>query len=367
MADARGHRHQLVCPDVPPPWNLLAGLLRWSALPVADRLRALRVGPTVQRARRHGAEAAADRVPREQTVEAWLMSIGQSKRLCEWLWHPLTLAALNQSPDVAAAAPFVRVLAELFGREPQASAIGLSRVPLDELYAEPARRFLEARGGAVYLQEAGVVEQDRAGAVTGVRTGRGTITTRHVVSAVPWFAFRTIWQGDVPPPVAGIAANADRMGSSPIVTINLWLDGPAMDVPFMGLVDGPVHWVFDKARICGAGANHLALVTSGADVLAASDNAEVTAQAFGHLCAAVPAARGRRVLRSVVVRERRATFSLAPGGPARPPAQTELPGFVLAGDWTDTGLPATIEGAVLSGHRAADLVLAGSPKCRPPE
>ena len=358
MADARGHRHQLVCPDVPPPWHLLAGLLRWSALPVADRLRALRVGPTIQRARRQGASAVAAHLPPGQTVEAWLRSIGQSKHLCEWLWHPLTLAALNQSPDVAAAAPFVRVVAELFGRDPQASAIGLARVPLDELYAEPARRFVEARGGAVYLQEAGIVERDRSGAVAGVCTNRGSIATRAVVGAVPWFAFRSLWHGDIPPPLSDVAANADRMGSSPIVTINLWLDGPAMDVPFMGLVDGPVHWVFDKARICDEGANHLALVTSGADVLAASDNAEVTAQAFGHLCAAVPEAARRRILRSVVVRERRATFSLAPGGPPRPSGRTSLPGFVLAGDWTDTGLPATIEGAVLSGHRAAGLVLA---------
>jgi uncharacterized protein with NAD-binding domain and iron-sulfur cluster len=74
----------------------------------------------------------------------------------------------------------------------------------------------------------------------------------------------------------------------------------------------------------------------------------------------LPRARGRKLLRSVVVREQRATFSVAPGGAARPEAGTTLPGFVMAGDWTDTGLPATIEGAVVSGHHAADLVIASA-------
>jgi uncharacterized protein with NAD-binding domain and iron-sulfur cluster len=138
----------------------------------------------------------------------------------------------------------------------------------------------------------------------------------------------------------------------------MWLDGPIMSHTFVGLVDAPIHWVFDKGAIVGEGATHLAIVTSGAGDFAAAGNDEVTRIVTGQLARTFPLARDRQVMRSVVVREHRATFSLAPGGPARPSVRTAVPGLFLAGDWTDTGLPATIEGAVVSGHQAADAVLA---------
>jgi uncharacterized protein with NAD-binding domain and iron-sulfur cluster len=142
------------------------------------------------------------------------------------------------------------------------------------------------------------------------------------------------------------------------VTVNLWFDRPVMELQFVGLVDAPIHWIFNKAAIVGERTTHLAVVTSGADDLASADNDAVTRLTVGHVERVLPGARGRTLLRSVVVREPRATFSLAPGGPPRPLPETRLPGFVMAGDWTETGLPATIEGAVVSGHHAADVVIA---------
>ena len=358
MIGTDGRRFDLACPSLPPPWHLVAGVLRWGALSWRDRLSMAPVGRAIARARTIGAEAFAAEVPSDLTVSDWLIAMRQPQRLKDWLWHPLTLAALNQEPDVAAAQPFLRVVGELFGPRPEDAAVGVSSVPLDELYAEPARRFIEERGGTVIAGEPATVEMGADGAVCGVRTPTRTIAARAVVSTVPWFAFRSIWEGDPPPDVAAIAVAAEAMESSPIVTVNLWLDGPVLDVPFVGLVNSPIHWVFDKRQIVGAGADHLALVTSGASELAAVDNPAATARAWDALRAVLPGAASRRVVRSVVVRERRATFSLAPGGPRRPPTATPLAGFYLAGDWTDTGLPATIEGAVLSGHRAAAAVLA---------
>jgi predicted NAD/FAD-dependent oxidoreductase len=147
------------------------------------------------------------------------------------------------------------------------------------------------------------------------------------------------------------------MGSSPIVTANLWFDAPIRPSRFVGLVDGTMHWVFDKSEIFGEQAGHVTVFASGADEIVRLGNREITGRAVDDLALALPAVRRRRLLRSVVVREHRATFSLAPGQPSRPPARTALPGFYLAGDWTDTGLPGTIESAVLSGHAAAALVL----------
>jgi predicted NAD/FAD-dependent oxidoreductase len=147
------------------------------------------------------------------------------------------------------------------------------------------------------------------------------------------------------------------MKASPIVTANLWFDGPVMRERFVGLVGGAMHWAFDKAAIVGRRAAHISVVSSGANELTNLDNAAVTALAIRDLGRALPAVTGRQLVRSLIVREHRATFSLASGEPDRPGTVTPLPGLFLAGDWTDTGLPATIEGAVQAGHAAADAIL----------
>jgi hypothetical protein len=296
-------------------------------------------------------------VPDQLTVSQWLDRRRQTRALRDWLWDPLTFAALNQSPDTAAAAPFVRVLGELFGPRPEDAAVGLATVPLDALYVIPAVAAIERAGGAVHLKTTAQVVVDANGRVSGVRTPAGAFAADAVVSAVPWFAFGDLWIDGPPAAIADVAARAAAMEHSPIVTVNLWLDGPVLPRPFVGFVGGPMHWAFDRQALVNGPSPHLSLVASGAVELAAQSNAVVTARAVAQLEGAFPAMRPGRVRRSVVVREHRATFSLAPGGPARPGPATALRRFVLAGDWTDTGLPATIEGAVVSGHRAAEAVL----------
>jgi squalene-associated FAD-dependent desaturase len=355
-----GRVSTLTCPRLPPPLHLVAGVLRWPGLPLGDRLSAVRMAGFIRDARRNGPAAAAAGAPEEWTVDRWLSAHRQSSALRDWLWHPLAFAALNQAPDTAAAQPFARVVAELFGPRVEDSAVGLSKVPLDELFAEPARRYLEARGSEVRVRAPGRVMVDASGAVTGVRVGDATISAPVVISAVPWYAFARIWDGPPPPAIGDVAARALAMASASIVTVNLWLDRAVFDARFVGLVGGPMHWVFDKSAILGERAGHLSIVSSGADDLVRLDNAELTRVAVEQLRAALPAMRDRVVHRSVVVREPRATFSLAPGQPVRPGTRTPISGFFLAGDWLDTGLPATIEGAVVSGHRAAAAILSPS-------
>jgi zeta-carotene desaturase len=149
------------------------------------------------------------------------------------------------------------------------------------------------------------------------------------------------------------------MASCPIVTVNLWFDRRVMDEPFVGLPGRVMQWAFDKRTVFGSddrGASHISLVSSGAAPVLDLENHELIAMAHGELLDALPAVRPARVTRATVVREPRATFSLAPGQPARPQTVTALPGFYLAGDWIETGLPATIESAVRSGHMAAAAV-----------
>jgi hydroxysqualene dehydroxylase len=361
MTDGPASAFTLRCPAWPSPWHLMGGLLTWRALSWRDRVSAGRVARLILRARRSGGRAIAAEVPDDQTVSAWLAAHGQSARLIAWLWRPLAIAALNQSPDVAAARSFVRVLCDLFGPGPGDAAIALPGVPLDELYALPAARVIEAGGGRVMLKTPGSVVVDGDGQVAGVRAGGETIQTRTAIGAVPWHAFSALWDDGPPDALAATCEAAGRMASSPIVTVNLWFDRAILAPPidrFVGFVGSPAHWAFDKSAIFGAGTGHISVVSSGAGDLVAQDNATLSATAARELARLLPAAAGARCLRSVVVREPRASFSLAPGSPNRPAAVTPVRGFFIAGDWTDTGLPATIEGAVLSGHRAAEAVQA---------
>jgi zeta-carotene desaturase len=379
MADGTGRRARLRCPPLPAPWHLAAGILKWNAVGLRDRLSSVRLVGLLRRVRRNGPAVIADEVAADLTVSMWLRAQGQSAALCAWLWHPLAIAALNQRPDEAAARPFVRVLADLFAPDPRAAAIGLPSVPLEDLIGPGSVRAIESAGGRVVLRTPARVLVDRRYAgdatngagesIAGVRAGDVTIETRCVISTVPWHALDRIWDADPPAALAETIANASATASSPIVTVNLWFDRPtadALESPFVGFADGSMHWAFDMSQIAGVrGAGHVAVVTSGATELTDLSNEKLTSMAFEQLRQSIPELRAYQVSRSVVVREHRATCSLAPGQPARPGVGTRVRGFFLAGDWTDTGLPATIEGAVLSGHLAADRALRSDPGLTP--
>jgi hydroxysqualene dehydroxylase len=384
ILDRSGRRSRLHSAPLPPPFHLVVGLLRWPALGMRDRLAALRLGRVLRRLHRErqadarakarayvgDAQAKAWAYVRDGasadpsyvgpsfssgikiggTVDEWLTAHGQTPRLHEVLWEPLAVAALNQSPAVASAAPFIEVLARMFGGSARDAAIGLPRRPLDHLFAEPARRYLEQHGHAVRcgLPARVVVDGDRAVAVD-LRGER--ITTGAVVSSVPWFSFAGV-AGHVPA-LEPIASAAGHMASSPIVTVNLWLDRRIATASFVGFPGRRFQWMFDKARLFGEQASHVSLVASGADEIVGFSNEALIDLARTELSQALPGPWS--VIRATAVREKRATFSLAPGQPPRPAPATPIRQFFLAGDWTDTGLPATIESAVLSGHRAADL------------
>ena len=354
MIDDRGHTSRLVCPALPPPLHLLAGVLDWDGLSWRDRLSVFAMAAPLRLARRALARGSTLQAASPgETVENFLLRHGQSPRICEMLWNPLALAALNQRPEHAAAPAFARVLAEMFGTDAKAAAVALPNRPLHEMYAEPARQYLSAHGGDVRTGATAKVRID-GDRVVGVDANGDTWSVDRVISAVPWFALPALFDV-VPQPLGGTVDRASRMASSPIVTVNVWLDRRVLDELFVGLPGRAMQWVFDKGAIFGGGASHLSLVSSGAASMLTRTNDDLVAMAMDELSAALPAVRSARVVRAAVVREPHATFSLAPGQPPRPRPETPVRGFYLAGDWIDTGLPATIESAVRSGHRAADL------------
>jgi squalene-associated FAD-dependent desaturase len=375
--DETGRTSRLRCPNLPSPLHLVAGVLRWNGVGWRDRAALTRLGgvlrqlPTVLK--REGAAGFERFVQANETVDGWLARHGQPERLRRMLWEPLAVAALNQDVRVASATPFLRVLAEMFGPDPRAAALGLPLVPLDQMYAEPARRFLESHGGSVRTHSLAHIVIER-GVLCGVDVRGELIPATRVIAAVPWFALANTIRDDAGAlsALTPLLETTAAMRPSPIVTVNVWFDRPVIDDLFVGLPGRVMQWVFDKRAIwrlgqpaapsSNAGASnvptskdaaHLSLVSSGAESVLRRTNDELVQLAIDELRTALPAARDANVLRATVVREPQATFSLAPDQPKRPPNATAVPGLWVAGDWTDTGFPATIESAVLSGRAAA--------------
>jgi uncharacterized protein with NAD-binding domain and iron-sulfur cluster len=173
-----------------------------------------------------------------------------------------------------------------------------------------------------------------------------------VIAAVPWHAFGALF--DAPPvELQETIANASRLASLPIVTVNLWFDRAVMEDALVGLPGRNFQWVFDRRQLIGGDASHLSLTSSGAEAIVAMSNEQLAEMALREVRAALPSTRSATLRKSLAVREKRSTFSLAADAPPRPRARTAIAGLILAGDWIETGLPATIESAVISGHAAA--------------
>jgi squalene-associated FAD-dependent desaturase len=363
MIDASGRPLALACPRWPAPWHLVGGVLRWHDLSIGERASLLRIAPALRRAAR--AAAGDGDLPCEpgETVAQWLARHGQHGRPVDYLWEPLALAALNQPLHTAAAPTFVRVLGRVFGGAASDASLALAVEPLSEVFGAPAARYLAERGGAVERHALARVIVDGA-RVAAVSVRGASRPASRVVLATPWFTWPRVLAGDTRP-LAAIVEAARATRPSPIVTVTLTFDRPVVAGPVVGFPAQWVQWAFDVSHLGGRDpasaiepGRRVALVVSGADEALELDEADVVRRSREVLDRAGPAARAARLLAWRVVREPRATFSLAPGQPRRPATRTPVSGLYLASDWVDTGLPATIEGAVEAGHRAAEALLA---------
>ncbi|QQS48056.1 MAG: FAD-dependent oxidoreductase [Acidobacteriota bacterium] len=340
-----------ICPPLPAPLHLLGGLARLKTLTWPDRISALRVGLALRGLNGNGHELS------RVTVREWLDSLGQSERIQQRFWNVVALATLNERPEVASADMFARVLDQAFMHRKTDSTMVISKIGLSELYTVAARDYVESRGGAVQL-EADVArlefEDGRCRALQ-LRNGE-TIEPAAVISAVPYFALRRMIDPEVRRSSPSLGT-LEQLSSSPIVSINLWYRRPVTDLEFVGLLDSPIEWVFNRSSISGMPnrtPQHLALVISGAHQPALLPKDELIHLAVNEMNRFFPEARNQNPLHAFVIREIDATLSHGVGVAAlRPGCRTEFSNFFLAGDWTATGLPPTIEGAVQSGQLAA--------------
>jgi squalene-associated FAD-dependent desaturase len=347
---------------LPGPLHMLPALGRYPFLSLTERTSVAR--PALAMRRVDPADPKVD----EQRFGDWLAARGQNERARRALWDLFTVSALNIAGDDASLSLAAIVIKTgLLGKN-NAADIGVPALPLGELHGDAGATLLTKLGAQVLINaKVSAIEPGADPAARfRVRLARAEddaalpaeILADAVVLAVPHeAAARLIPPGALPEAtVAGWAG----LGASPIVNVHVIYDRPVMDLPFAAAVDSPVQWVFDRTRISGldrsspGGAQYLAISLSAADQYVDVPAAALREQFVPALAELFPAAREAQVTEFFVTRERRATFRQAPGtARLRPPPATNTPGLVLAGAWTATGWPDTMEGAVRSGLLAA--------------
>ncbi len=312
---------------LPAPFHFTGSFLRLSFLDTADKLAIARGLLALRRERTRRGDL--DRI----TMLDWLREKRQTSRAIDRFWRQVLVSAINEDLDKMAARHGFQVFWLGFLARADSYEMGVPAVPLARLYAADAWQKLP--GVRLHLRS----PVERIGAEGFSVAGR-LETADYYICALPFERL----------PAVGLAAPA--LAHSPITGVHLWFDREITALPHATLLDRTMQWMFNKQ-----GGRYLQLVVSASRDLTSRARNEIIELAISDLAAFFPKAREARLLKAHVVKEQRATFSAAPGTDSlRPGCRTDTPNLFLAGDWTQTGWPATMEGAVRSGYLAAEAV-----------
>jgi squalene-associated FAD-dependent desaturase len=341
---------------LPAPAHLAGSLLRYRHLPLRERLRLARS------ARRLARLDPADQGVDARSLGDWLAAQGESGAAIDAFWELLVRPALNACARDASLALAAFVFREGLLRARDAGDIGVASVPLDRLHAEPAARALAAAGVEVTTRARVEAIEAPAGGAPAARLAGARLAADALIFAGDHEAAARLL-----PDASGVDRRAlARLGRAPIVNLHVVFDRPVLPWRFAAAVRSPLQWIFDRtparedpARRPGEGGEQYLAVSLSAAAAWVGRSREELAQVFLPAFAELlPAARGARVQRFFATCERAATFAQRPGtARLRPGARTAHPGIFLAGAWTATGWPATMEGAVRSGLAAARAAL----------
>jgi squalene-associated FAD-dependent desaturase len=288
---------------------------------------------------------------------SWLQKHGQTEQAIARFWNPILVSALSEDLDRISVSAAAQVVRESM-KSVKAGRMGIPMIPLTELYAA-AQDYISKRGGDVRLR-CGVesVQLEESGPV--LKVADGSAKFEFVILAVPYFAMAAL----LPPDEASqpLREKIAHFESSSITGIHLWFDRKITDLPHAVLLDRTIQWMFHKSELQerGSDGSYIELVVSSSKELIEKSRQEIIDLALSEVREFFPEAQSANLLKSTVIKEVNATYSPRPGIDAfRPAHVTGWPGVFLAGDWTATGWPATMEGAVRSGYGAAEAVLRG--------
>ena len=336
-------------PGLPAPLHLAPSLLRFKSISPAERaLAALAMGRIRSIDRR--AHPELDRV----SFGDWLRGQRQSERAIRSLWNLIVQPTLNDDVNDVSADLALMVFQEGFLKSTSGANVGWAKVGLSTLLGDAARRYIEDRGGEVRMQAAVDALEVDGGGVCRVLSDGAELTADVTVLALPAKeALQALPAGVSDDP---FFARAKRVRTSPIVNLHLWYDRPVWGRDFAAFLNTPLQWAFNKTRLheMDDEGEYIDISLSGARGIVDLPGEQLVSLFRKEVEALMPAARGAELVRSLVVKQRDATFAAAPGVAAlRPSQRTPVGGLYRAGDWTDTGWPATMESAVRSGIVAA--------------
>ena len=335
---------------LPAPFHAAPSFLESSVLDLKDKLAIAR-----------GMLALMPALPSDdgQSFRDWLQRHGQTKQAIDRFWAPVLVSALNEELDRVSVPYAALVFRDSFLKSAEAGRMGVPAVPLSELYGTAAQ-YIEARGGKVHLRAA-VDSIECDGDSARLLLGDAEVRADYAILAAPFNLVEKLLP-DVPE-AQELRRDARSLESSPITGIHLWFDREITSLEHAVLLDRTIQWMFHKSRILATRresaqqGSYLELVVSSSKTLVDKPRQEIIDLAVRELAEFFPAVQEARLIKATVVKEVHATFSPAPGSDAfRPPHRTPWSRIFLAGDWTATGWPATMEGAVRSGYGAAEAL-----------
>jgi squalene-associated FAD-dependent desaturase len=360
-----GGRQSLLHPGIlPAPLHNAMAFLQSSALSLADKLAISR-----------GMVSFLQGIPADngESFASWLARHGQTRRAIDRFWNPVLVSALNEDLDRVSVHYAAMVFRTSFMQSEQAGWMGVPSIPLSELYSH-AVGFIQTHGGEVSLRKSvDSFQYDERSRRWRIGMDDGSVEADAVVLAVPFESMQKL--SPFLPVIQGGASEslAEKLGHfqhSPITGIHLWFDRTITDLDHAVLLDTTIQWMYNKTRLqpqrrSEDAGSYLELVVSASKMLVPMSRQQIIDLALRELAEFFPVVRQAKLLKAAVVKEVRATFSVTPGLDAyRPGAVTAWPGIFLAGDWTATGWPSTMEGAVRSGYLAAEALTkaAGNPQ-----
>ena len=329
--------YHLKAAKLPYPFGLLAGLLNYKALSLFDKIKIKTLISTLL--------LIDSNRYYDVSVLTWLKKNGQNERSIKAFWEIIGIGALNSQLKNASAKIFIDLLKIIFLKGSGASAMIIPKVGLSKAFVDPAINFLNANNTELLLSEKLLEISIAQNKAVVVRTDKGSINDFDaVVLAIPSYALSRINEKNLI-----IENDKTDLTTSSIVTLHLWLKENKLKKPFYAFIDSRLHWVFNHGR-------YITTVTSSADEFIEKSKEELFSIISSELSTYLGINR-EKITRYKIIKEKRATF--IPNKEnllKRPSAKTKLENVFLAGDWTNTGLPATIEGAIKSGNTAANEV-----------
>jgi len=355
FAESTGRRAAMKASGLPAPLHLLPAFVIFPFLKWKDKHAIARAMLRIV------SSGGRPRLPVPMSMLDWLKQQRQTKPAIDRFWRTVLVSALNEELVRIDAGYGIGVFWKAFLSNPKGFVVGIPSVALAELYASCTER-IERNGGRVRTR-CGVAElQIRSGRAIRVRLDEGSeVDADYCVAAVTFDRLLKILpeklQGEQP------FSSLRQLHVSPITSVHVWFDQTVMSEPFLTSMDQTIQWVFNKTKLhrqdVSQPGQYLQIVVSASYGLSGRPQQEIVDLCRQELAQLIPATREAKLLRSVVIRENAATFSPEPGCDSwRPQQRTAIRNLLLAGDWTQTGWPATMESAVRSGYQAAEAILA---------